>query len=56
MVLCALCQAVLIVALWFLPTVSWASYCAIVALMGYVTVYGIGLGPIPFMIATGRHS
>ncbi|XP_050736522.1 solute carrier family 2, facilitated glucose transporter member 1-like [Eriocheir sinensis] len=52
MVLCAVCQAMLIVALWFLPTAPWASYCAIFALMAYITMYAIGLGPIPFMLPT----
>lgn len=56
MVLCAVSQVVLIVSLRLLPTASWAMYCAIFALMGYITMYAIGLGPIPFMIATGGHS
>ncbi|MPC09483.1 Solute carrier family 2, facilitated glucose transporter member 3 [Portunus trituberculatus] len=52
MVLCVLCQSVLVGALWFLPSYSWASYVAIFSLLAYVLVFGIGLGPIPFMIAT----
>ncbi|XP_063869011.1 solute carrier family 2, facilitated glucose transporter member 3-like isoform X1 [Scylla paramamosain] len=51
-VLCVLCQSVLVGALWFLPSYSWASYVAIFSLLAYVLVFGIGLGPIPYMIAT----
>lgn len=52
LVLCILCQCVLVGALWFLPSYSWASYVAIFSLLGYVLAFGSGLGPIPFMIAT----
>ncbi|KAG7173755.1 Solute carrier family 2 facilitated glucose transporter member 5-like [Homarus americanus] len=50
--LCCVCQIVLMAALSLIPTSSYAPYVAIVALMSYVLVYGMGLGPVPFMIAT----
>ncbi|KAG0715900.1 Solute carrier family 2, facilitated glucose transporter member 3 [Chionoecetes opilio] len=52
MLLCVLSQCVLVGALWYLPVYTWASYIAICSLMSYVVAYGIGLGPIPFMLAT----
>ncbi|XP_071547980.1 solute carrier family 2, facilitated glucose transporter member 3-like isoform X3 [Panulirus ornatus] len=50
--LCILCQVVLMVALRLIPMSSYAPYVAIAALIFYVLVYGMGLGPVPFMIAT----
>ncbi|XP_045585050.2 solute carrier family 2, facilitated glucose transporter member 1 [Procambarus clarkii] len=50
--LCSLCQIVLMVSLNLIPTSPCAPFVAIVALMSYVLVYGMGLGPVPYMIAT----
>lgn len=50
--LCICCQAVLMTSLKLIPVSSFASYAAIAALMSFVLVYHLGIGPIPYMIAT----
>lgn len=42
------------ISLQFISVYRSASFVAIGALMAYVLFYGMGLGPIPFMIATGK--
>lgn len=36
----------------FQSTISWMPYLSIVGVLGFVLVYGIGLGPIPFFIGS----
>ncbi|XP_069953806.1 solute carrier family 2, facilitated glucose transporter member 7 isoform X4 [Cherax quadricarinatus] len=50
--LCTFCQIVLMVALKLISTSPYAPFVAIAALLSFVLVYGMGLGPVPFMIAT----
>ncbi|XP_047491767.1 solute carrier family 2, facilitated glucose transporter member 3-like [Penaeus chinensis] len=51
-VLCIICQIGLMISLHLISEYQSASFVAIGALMAYVLFYGMGLGPIPFMIAT----
>ncbi|XP_042891108.1 solute carrier family 2, facilitated glucose transporter member 1-like [Penaeus japonicus] len=51
-VLCIVCQVGLMISLKLIGTYHSASFVAIGALMSYVLFYGMGLGPVPFMIAT----
>ncbi|KAK3871692.1 hypothetical protein Pcinc_023179 [Petrolisthes cinctipes] len=51
-IVCVLCQAALILSLHLTPSHAGAPYVAIVALVCYVMGYGIGLGPVPYMVAT----
>lgn len=51
-VLCIVCQIGLMISLQLISEHRSASFVAIGALMAYVLFYGMGLGPVPFMIAT----
>ncbi|CAK1545101.1 unnamed protein product [Leptosia nina] len=44
--------ALLAAAMKFIDAVSWMPYAAMVAVLSYVLVYGFGLGPIPYFIAS----
>ncbi|CAH0721993.1 unnamed protein product, partial [Brenthis ino] len=48
----ALLLAGLAVAMSFINAVSWMPYVCMVAVLSYVLVYGFGLGPIPYFIAS----
>ncbi|XP_064103534.1 solute carrier family 2, facilitated glucose transporter member 4-like isoform X1 [Macrobrachium nipponense] len=50
--LCVIAQGILMTSLALIPTISFASYVSIVALLSFVLVYNLGIGPVPFMIAT----
>nr|XP_022918299.1 solute carrier family 2, facilitated glucose transporter member 1-like [Onthophagus taurus] len=50
--LSALFLILLGVAITYMTTVSWMPYISIVAVLGYVFAYGIGLGPIPYFIGS----
>lgn len=38
----------------FQNALSWMPYMCMVAVLSYVLVYGFGLGPIPYFIASGK--
>ncbi|CAD0197016.1 unnamed protein product [Chrysodeixis includens] len=44
--------AVLAVCMIFMNVVSWMPYVCMIAVLSYVLVYGLGLGPIPYFIAS----
>ncbi|XP_047512510.1 solute carrier family 2, facilitated glucose transporter member 5-like isoform X1 [Pieris napi] len=44
--------ALLAAAMRFIDAVSWMPYAAMIAVLSYVLVYGFGLGPIPYFIAS----
>nr|AON96566.1 solute carrier family 2 facilitated glucose transporter member 3 [Bicyclus anynana] len=44
--------ATLAAAMNFINAASWMPYVCMVAVLGYVLVYGLGLGPIPYFIAS----
>ncbi|KAB0794592.1 hypothetical protein PPYR_11431 [Photinus pyralis] len=47
-----LCLLLLAFTITFVETYSWISYICIIAVLGYVLCYGIGLGPIPYFIGS----
>ncbi|XP_026747656.1 solute carrier family 2, facilitated glucose transporter member 1-like isoform X2 [Trichoplusia ni] len=44
--------AALAVCMIFMNVVSWMPYVCMIAVLSYVLVYGLGLGPIPYFIAS----
>ncbi|CAB3221412.1 unnamed protein product [Arctia plantaginis] len=44
--------AALAVCMMFMDAVSWMPYVCMIAVLSYVLVYGFGLGPIPYFIAS----
>ncbi|KAJ0180758.1 hypothetical protein K1T71_004162 [Dendrolimus kikuchii] len=44
--------AILAASLKFIDTVSWMPYICVIAVLSYVLVYGLGLGPIAYFIAS----
>ncbi|CAH2073208.1 unnamed protein product, partial [Iphiclides podalirius] len=48
----AVCLAALAGAMTCIETVSWMPYMCMIAVLLYVLVYGFGLGPIPYFIAS----
>ncbi|XP_065353450.1 solute carrier family 2, facilitated glucose transporter member 3-like [Cloeon dipterum] len=46
------CLLSLAVSIYFMDAVPWMSYVSIVAMLSYVFFYGLGLGPIPYFIAS----
>ncbi|XP_068221448.1 solute carrier family 2, facilitated glucose transporter member 5-like [Palaemon carinicauda] len=50
--LCVVAQGILMASLALIPSVSAASYISIIAMLSFVFAYNLGIGPVPFMIAT----
>ncbi|XP_059471745.1 solute carrier family 2, facilitated glucose transporter member 3-like [Neocloeon triangulifer] len=46
------CLLLLAVSIYFMEQFSWLSYVSVVAMLSYVFFYGLGLGPIPYFIAS----